>query len=47
MRQVGIGSLVEIMKDFDLLPILNFKYGQMKKLKGWILGIQKTVTQDY
>ncbi len=34
MRQVGTAHLVEIMNDYDLLPIKNFKYGQMEEAKG-------------
>jgi len=34
MRQVGTAHLVEIMNDYDLLPIKNFKYGQMAEAKG-------------
>ncbi len=38
MRQVGTAHLVEIMNDYDLLPIRNFKYGQNPdavKLASW------------
>ena len=28
MREVGTAHLVEIMNDYDLLPVKNFKYGQ-------------------
>lgn len=29
MREIGTAHLMEIMNDYDLLPIRNFKYGQM------------------
>ena len=29
MREMGTAHLMEIMNDYDLLPIRNFKYGQM------------------
>lgn len=29
MREIGTAHLMEIMNDYDLLPIKNFKYGQM------------------
>ncbi|MDD4223220.1 MAG: aldehyde ferredoxin oxidoreductase C-terminal domain-containing protein [Candidatus Cloacimonetes bacterium] len=34
MREVGTAHLVEIMDDYDLLPIKNFKYGQDEASKG-------------
>ena len=34
MRQVGTAHLMEIMNDYDLLPIRNFKYGQMPEAEG-------------
>ncbi|MDY0326008.1 MAG: aldehyde ferredoxin oxidoreductase C-terminal domain-containing protein [Candidatus Cloacimonadaceae bacterium] len=34
MRQVGTAHLMEIMNDYDLLPIKNFKYGQMPEAIG-------------
>ncbi len=34
MREVGTAHLVEIMNDYDLLPIKNFKYGQDEASKG-------------
>ncbi|MDI3504251.1 MAG: aldehyde:ferredoxin oxidoreductase [Candidatus Cloacimonadota bacterium] len=34
MHQVGTVHLTEIMNDYDLLPIKNFKYGQMPEAKG-------------
>lgn len=34
MREVGTAHLVEIMNDYDLLPIKNFKYGQSDESKG-------------
>lgn len=38
MREMGTAHLMEIMNDYDLLPIRNFKYGQMPeaiKLASW------------
>ncbi len=38
MRQMGTAHLVEIMNDYDLLPVKNFKYGQhpdAKNLASW------------
>ena len=34
MHQVGTAHLMEIMNDYDLLPIRNFKYGQMPEAEG-------------
>jgi aldehyde:ferredoxin oxidoreductase len=34
MRQVGTAHLMEIMNDYDLLPIRNFKYGQSPEAEG-------------
>ncbi|GAB1366503.1 aldehyde ferredoxin oxidoreductase C-terminal domain-containing protein [Candidatus Cloacimonadaceae bacterium] len=34
MHQVGTAHLMEIMNDYDLLPIRNFKYGQMPEAIG-------------
>ncbi len=34
MREVGTAHLMEIMNDYDLLPIKNFKYGQMPEAIG-------------
>ncbi len=34
MREVGTAHLMEIMNDYDLLPIRNFKYGQMDEAVG-------------
>ena len=34
MRVVGTGHLPEIMNDFDLLPVENFRFGAHKELKG-------------
>lgn len=34
MHQVGTAHLMEIMNDYDLLPIKNFKYGQMPEAIG-------------
>ena len=39
MRTIGTAHLVEIMDDYDLLPVKNFRYGQhpeAKKLASWI-----------
>ncbi|HOQ77606.1 MAG: aldehyde ferredoxin oxidoreductase C-terminal domain-containing protein [Candidatus Cloacimonetes bacterium] len=34
MHQVGTAHLMEIMNDYDLLPIRNFKYGQAPEAEG-------------
>lgn len=34
MRQVGTAHLMEIMNDYDLLPVRNFKYGQSPEAEG-------------
>jgi len=34
MHQVGTAHLMEVMNDYDLLPIRNFKYGQMPEAIG-------------
>ena len=34
MHQVGTAHLIEIMNDYDLLPIRNFKYGQAPEAEG-------------
>ncbi|MDD3103441.1 MAG: aldehyde ferredoxin oxidoreductase C-terminal domain-containing protein [Candidatus Cloacimonetes bacterium] len=34
MHQVGTAHLTEIMNDYDLLPIKNFKFGQSEKASG-------------
>jgi aldehyde:ferredoxin oxidoreductase len=34
MREMGTAHLMEIMNDYDLLPIRNFKYGQMPEAMG-------------
>jgi len=34
MHQVGTAHLMEVMNDYDLLPIRNFKYGQMPEAEG-------------
>lgn len=34
MHEVGTAHLMEIMNDYDLLPIRNFKYGQMPEAIG-------------
>jgi aldehyde:ferredoxin oxidoreductase len=34
MREIGTAHLMEIMNDYDLLPIRNFKYGQMPEAIG-------------
>lgn len=34
MRECGTAHLMEIMNDYDLLPIRNFKYGQMPEAIG-------------
>ncbi|MGC9361881.1 MAG: aldehyde ferredoxin oxidoreductase N-terminal domain-containing protein, partial [Candidatus Syntrophosphaera sp.] len=34
MREVGTAHLVEIMDDYDLLPIKNFKYGTLPEARG-------------
>jgi len=34
MREIGTAHLMEIMNDYDLLPIKNFKYGQMPEAIG-------------
>jgi len=34
MREIGTAHLMEIMDDYDLLPIRNFKYGQMPEARG-------------
>lgn len=34
MHEVGTAHLMEIMNDYDLLPIRNFKYGQMEEAIG-------------
>lgn len=34
MREVGTAHLMEIMDDYDLLPIKNFKYGQAPEAQG-------------
>jgi aldehyde:ferredoxin oxidoreductase len=34
MREIGTAHLMEIMNDYDLLPIRNFKYGQMPEALG-------------
>ncbi len=34
MRECGTAHLMEIMNDYDLLPIRNFKYGQMDEAIG-------------
>jgi aldehyde:ferredoxin oxidoreductase len=34
MRVVGTGHLPEIMNDFDLLPVENFRFGAHRELKG-------------
>ena len=39
MRSIGTAHLVEIMNDYDLLPVKNFQYGQHEeaaKLASWI-----------
>jgi len=39
MRSIGTAHLVEIMNDYDLLPVKNFRYGQHPeavKLASWI-----------
>ncbi|HNZ07712.1 MAG TPA: aldehyde ferredoxin oxidoreductase C-terminal domain-containing protein [Candidatus Cloacimonadota bacterium] len=33
MREIGTAHLMEIMDDYDLLPIRNFKYGQMPEAR--------------
>ncbi len=47
MRECGTAHLVEIMNDYDLLPIKNFKYGQSdesKTLASW--EFKKLFTQS-
>ncbi|HNX97896.1 MAG TPA: aldehyde ferredoxin oxidoreductase C-terminal domain-containing protein, partial [Candidatus Aminicenantes bacterium] len=39
MRSIGTAHLVEIMNDYDLLPVKNFQYGQHEeaaKLASWV-----------
>ncbi len=46
MREVGTAHLVEIMNDYDLLPIKNFKYGQDPASAGLASGeFKKLFTQ--
>jgi len=47
MRSQGTAHLVEIMDDYDLLPVMNFRYGQhpeAKKLASWVW--EKYFTQN-
>ncbi|MDD2331861.1 MAG: aldehyde ferredoxin oxidoreductase C-terminal domain-containing protein, partial [Candidatus Cloacimonetes bacterium] len=47
MREIGTAHLMEIMNDYDLLPIRNFKYGQMPEaiaLASW--EFKKLFTQN-
>ncbi len=46
MREVGTAHLVEIMDDYDLLPIKNFKYGTLPEARGLASGeFKKLFTQ--
>ncbi|HQF67527.1 MAG TPA: aldehyde ferredoxin oxidoreductase C-terminal domain-containing protein [Candidatus Cloacimonadota bacterium] len=46
MREVGTAHLVEIMNDYDLLPVKNFKYGQSDEASSLSSGeFKKLFTQ--
>jgi len=47
MRQVGTANIVNVMNDYDLLPVKNFKYGSHPEAaKIHSLKLQALMTQD-